>query len=68
MIRELKELGKKAKLSPIHKILLTTDGSITRVLEALEGEEVQVKTERQEIIKANSSIAKLLKIAVGGGG
>lgn len=65
MIRELRELNKKAKLSPIHKILLTTDGSITRILEALEGEEIQVKTERQEIIKANSNIAKLLKIAVG---
>lgn len=65
MLSELKKLEKKVALSPVHKILLTTDGSITRILEALSGEEAKVETEVQRIIKANKSIAKLLNINEG---
>lgn len=65
MLSELKKLEKKVALSPVHKILLTTDGSITRILEALSGEEVKVETGTQRIINANKSIAKLLNINEG---
>jgi len=56
---------KEIALSPIQKILLTTDGSITRILKALRGEEIKVETEKQEVIKADSKIARLLKINEG---
>jgi chorismate-pyruvate lyase len=53
------------KLKPIHRILLATDGSITRILEALTCKAVQIKTVEQQIIKADASIAKMLKIEEG---
>ena len=53
------------KLKPIHKILLHTDGSITRILEAISNKEVVVETVRQEIIKADKEIAKLLSLDEG---
>jgi|Deesub1362B_J571_1020462.scaffolds.fasta_scaffold00320_32 beta-ribofuranosylaminobenzene 5'-phosphate synthase len=65
MIPELEKLAAQVKLSPVHRILLTTDGSITRILEALEGCEVQVETVHQEVVKAKERIAKLLRIAGG---
>lgn len=52
-------------LKPIHKILLHTDGSITRILEAITGKNVEVETVKQEIIKANMKIAETLKISEG---
>jgi beta-ribofuranosylaminobenzene 5'-phosphate synthase len=65
MIQKLKLLEKNLWLSSTHKILLATDGSITRVLEALTGEEVKIATEVQEIIKASEEVAQLLGIARG---
>ena len=65
MIVELEKLAGRVKLSPVHRILLTTDGSITRILEALEGCEVQVETVRQEVVRAMPRIAGLLQIAEG---
>lgn len=56
---------KEIALSPIQKILLTTDGSVTRILEAIRGREIFVETEKQEVIKANKKIARLLKIKEG---
>ncbi|MDI6654763.1 MAG: chorismate pyruvate-lyase family protein [Candidatus Hydrothermarchaeota archaeon] len=56
---------KEIALSPVQKILLTTDGSITRILKALRGEEIKVETEKQEVIKADRKIARLLKINEG---
>jgi chorismate-pyruvate lyase len=56
---------KEIALSPIQKILLTTDGSITRILKALRGEEIKVETEKQEVIKADRKIVRLLKINEG---
>ncbi|GBE55401.1 MAG TPA: DUF98 domain-containing protein [Euryarchaeota archaeon] len=52
------------KLSPVHRILLTTDGSVTRVLEALFGQ-VEVETELQKVIKAGERVASLLEIHKG---
>ncbi len=52
------------KLNPIHKILLTTDGSITTVLEAITGETIKVETVDQKIIQADQKIAQLLNIGL----
>jgi len=41
----------KVRLSSVQKILLTTDGSITRILEVLNGEEIVIKTLKRELIK-----------------
>ncbi|RLI70140.1 DUF98 domain-containing protein [Archaeoglobales archaeon] len=49
-------------MKPIHKILLHTDGSITKILEAITGKNVEVETVKQEIIKADKKIAEILKI------
>lgn len=65
MIDGLEEVEKEVNLSPVQKILLTTDGSITRVFEALTGEEISVDTEGQRIIPADEKIAKVLKIDPG---
>lgn len=65
MIEKLKKLEKKVTLSPVHKILLTTDGSITRVLEALRGEKVRVETIAQVVQPACKKVAKLLNVKVG---
>ncbi len=56
---------KEIALSPLQKILLTTDGSVTRILEAIRGREIFVETEKQEVIKADKKIAGLLKIKEG---
>jgi len=54
----------KPQLAPLHKIFLTANGSITRILEAIFGE-IQVKTIAQQIIKANKKLAKELEIDEG---
>ncbi|MFQ5815690.1 MAG: chorismate pyruvate-lyase family protein, partial [Candidatus Hydrothermarchaeaceae archaeon] len=56
---------KQVPLSPLERILLTTDGSITRVLDALVGEEVGVVTEAQRVIQANKELASELDIEEG---
>ena len=61
----LEEVEKKVSLSPVQKILLTTDGSITRIFEALTGEEVSIDTEEQKVIPASDEIAKVLNIGSG---
>jgi beta-ribofuranosylaminobenzene 5'-phosphate synthase len=65
MIDGLKEVEKEVALSPVQKILLTTDGSITRIFEALTGESISVDTEEQRVIPAGEDIAKVLKIEPG---
>ncbi|MEE8403666.1 MAG: chorismate pyruvate-lyase family protein [Candidatus Hydrothermarchaeaceae archaeon] len=65
MIDGLAGVEKEVRLSPVQKILLTTDGSITRVFEALTGEKVSVDTKEQRIIPADKKIAKALKIDQG---
>ncbi|AGK61084.1 chorismate lyase [Archaeoglobus sulfaticallidus PM70-1] len=49
------------ELKPIHRILLTTDGSITTIIEAYTGNRVDVITRDQRIIKAGR-YASLLRI------
>ncbi len=53
------------ELNPFLRILATTDGSVTTILEALLGEEVGVKTLSQRIVRANERIADLLKVRIG---
>jgi len=65
MIEALKRLEEKVKLSPVHKILLTTDGSITRILEAIGGEEVRVETREQQVVGADGRVAELLQVEEG---
>lgn len=65
MIHGLEEVEKEVALSPVQKILLTTDGSITRIFEALTGEEVSVETEEQKVIPASDEIVKLANISAG---
>ncbi len=52
-------------LSPIQKILLGTDGSVTQLLEAITGKQVVITTRVQEIISASHSIAQKLEILPG---
>ncbi len=53
------------KLNAVHKILLNTDGSITVIIEAITGKDVEIETVEQRVVKANEDIARLLKIDVG---
>ena len=53
------------KLNPIHKILMSTDGSVTVILEAVTGKEVVVQTEEQRVVKADKVTAELLQIDEG---
>jgi beta-ribofuranosylaminobenzene 5'-phosphate synthase len=65
MIKGLDEVEKKVAISPVQKILLTTDGSITGIFEALTGEEVSVDTEEQKVIPASEEVAEVLNISAG---
>lgn len=53
------------KLSPVHKILLGTDGSVTRMLEIITGHPVTVVTRSQEVVRADRATADLLAIEEG---
>jgi chorismate-pyruvate lyase len=65
LLYELKKIESKISLSPVHKILLITDGSVTRILEALKGEKIRIETQKQEIINADEDISELLNVRVG---
>jgi chorismate-pyruvate lyase len=52
------------KLSNAQKILLTTDGSVTTILDVIKGH-VQIETLEQKFIEADPQIASLLNIEVG---
>ncbi len=62
MFEKLKIIEKELKLNPIHRILLTTDGSVTRILGSLFMKDIKIVTREQRIIKANRYIADLLDI------
>ena len=53
------------RLSPVQKMLLGTDGSVTRLLEVVTGEPVEIETTAQEIIAADEAIADELNVDVG---
>jgi|Deesub1362B_J571_1020462.scaffolds.fasta_scaffold00118_69 chorismate-pyruvate lyase len=59
--REIMEKS-KIKVKPIHRVILTTDGSVTRVIEAYTNRKVEIKTEIQRIIKAGRTIANILDV------
>jgi beta-ribofuranosylaminobenzene 5'-phosphate synthase len=62
-IRELeKELG---RLSRVQKILLGTDGSVTRILEVITGGRVRITTLSQDVSGAGKEVAALLHVGVG---
>ncbi len=65
MLDHLAELEKKYKLGPLQRILLTTDGSITRTLEALTSETVGVETVTQEVVAADEDLSTRLGVDVG---
>ncbi|MEM0301765.1 MAG: chorismate pyruvate-lyase family protein [Archaeoglobaceae archaeon] len=52
-------------MNPIHRILLTTDGSVTTIIEAFTQKNVEIETVEQKIIPANADIARSLKISEG---
>jgi len=53
------------RLSPVQKILLGTDGSVTQLLAAVTGSEIAIKTRMQEIVPADPVCAEHLGIPVG---
>ena len=57
-----KEVG---PLSTVQKILLTTDGSVTALLEAYCGEKIAISTLLQEIIPADTPREESLDIPAG---
>lgn len=62
-ISRLEELV--GRLSPVQKMLLGTDGSVTNLLEVITGSSVEIETIVQEVIPADQSIASDLMIDPG---
>jgi len=62
-IREIE--GRVGRLSPVQKLLLVTDGSVTQLLETVTGNMVAVETDRQEIVGADTATAERLGIRKG---
>jgi beta-ribofuranosylaminobenzene 5'-phosphate synthase len=52
-------------LSPIQKVLLLTDGSVTTLLEAVFGEQIEVRTIAQEVVPADRITAERLECVIG---
>ncbi|HIH04527.1 MAG TPA: DUF98 domain-containing protein [Methanoregulaceae archaeon] len=52
-------------LSPLQKVLLLTDGSVTILLEAASGERVDVRTIAQDVVQADAVQARRLECAIG---
>ncbi len=57
--------GQVGKLSPLQKILLGTDGSVTQLLESVTGHPISVRTRTQELVKADADAVEQLSIAPG---
>jgi len=53
------------RLSPVHKMLLGTDGSVTRMLEVITGQPVDVVTRIQQVVPADQETALRLEIDAG---
>ena len=62
-VREIE--AQVGRLSPVQKILLGTDGSVTQLLESITGSEIAVKTRVQEIIPADPIVAERLGVDTG---
>lgn len=67
MLNEIDNIEKRIgfNLSDVQKILLTTDGSVTRILEVLTGKTVVIKTKIKTSIKADEDLARDLEIKSG---
>ena len=66
VIQEISELESiVGRLSPVQKMLLGTDGSVTSLLEILTGSPVEIETLAQEIIPADQAVAKELNLNPG---
>ncbi|MEA2046471.1 MAG: beta-ribofuranosylaminobenzene 5'-phosphate synthase [Euryarchaeota archaeon] len=53
------------KLSPVQKMLLGTDGSVTRLLRVITGDPVEIETLVQEIVPADEPLAFDLNVDLG---
>jgi beta-ribofuranosylaminobenzene 5'-phosphate synthase len=53
------------KLSPVQKMLLGTDGSVTSLLEIITGSPIEIETLMQQMVPADRSVAKELMIQPG---
>jgi len=62
-IREIE--SQVGRISPVQKILLGTDGSVTQLLESVTGKNVVIRTLVQKVIPADREIADNLSIAEG---
>jgi len=66
IIDEIKKVEKKiGELSNTQKILLATDGSVTTILDVLNGGKINIKTMTQEFQESNEEIARALDIIAG---
>jgi len=66
IINEIKKIEKKVgKLSNAQKILLATDGSVTTILDVLNGGEINIKTMIQKFQESDKKIANSLNISKG---
>lgn len=67
MLKAIDKIEKRIgfNLSNVQKILLTTDGSVTRILEVLTKKPVVIETKVKTIIKADEDLARALKIKFG---
>jgi beta-ribofuranosylaminobenzene 5'-phosphate synthase len=61
----LKELEQSSPVSPLQKILLLTDGSVTNLLEVVAGERIEVHTLAQQVVRADPAEAADLGIEAG---
>jgi beta-ribofuranosylaminobenzene 5'-phosphate synthase len=61
----LKELEQSSPVSPLQKILLLTDGSVTNLLEVVAGERIEVHTLAQQVVRADRDEAADLGIEIG---
>ena len=65
ILNEIKKIEKEVgTLSNAQKILLTTDGSVTTILDVIRGH-VKIETLEQKFIEADEEIARLLDVDVG---
>jgi chorismate-pyruvate lyase len=65
ILNEIKKIEKEVgSLSNAQKILLTTDGSVTTILDVIRGH-VKIETLEQKFIEADEEMARLLDIDVG---
>ncbi|MFZ2472292.1 MAG: beta-ribofuranosylaminobenzene 5'-phosphate synthase [Methanothrix sp.] len=53
------------KLSPVQKMLLGTDGSVTGLLEVVTGSPVEIETLVQKVVPADETVAKELQVNPG---